>query len=73
VRRSAIGQQEYWQPLVSFGDFPFSGPAVRPHAIAFSASCRMDPMVLAGFRLVAGELLPPWGRTPLIVWRGGSN
>jgi hypothetical protein len=33
----------------------------------------MDPTVLAGFLLVAGELPPPWGRTSLIVWRGVIN
>jgi hypothetical protein len=56
-----------------FGDFPFPGRAVWPHAITFSDSCRIDPTVLAGFHLVAGELSPPWGRTFSIFWSGGSN
>jgi aspartyl/asparaginyl beta-hydroxylase (cupin superfamily) len=42
-----------------FGDFPLSGREVRPHAITFSDSCRIDPTVLASFHLVAGELPPP--------------
>jgi hypothetical protein len=55
-----------------FGDFPFPGRAVRPHAITFSDSCRVDPTVLASFHLVAGELPPPKGHTFSIVWSGGS-
>jgi hypothetical protein len=42
-----------------FGDFPFPGRAVQPHAITFSDSYRIDPTVLASFHLVAGELPPP--------------
>jgi hypothetical protein len=42
-----------------FGDFPFLGRAVRPHAITFSDSYGIDPTVLASFHLVAGELPPP--------------
>jgi hypothetical protein len=33
--------------------------AVRPQAITFNDSCRIDPTVLASFHLVAGKLPPP--------------
>jgi hypothetical protein len=45
--------------LAMFGDSPFPGRAVRPHAITFSDSCRIDRTVLASFHSVAGKLSSP--------------
>jgi hypothetical protein len=48
----ALGWRWTWRTALSLratsGDFPFSSRAVRPHAITFSDSCRIDRTVLTG-------------------------